>query len=270
MIININKHEFSILWDGVYYKALSDYPHITDWELKSILDFIAYETLNHRISSIETSNQELLMKINDAIKNNTKYSKVTKPDFISECTACNHQGCFTEYLCHVASLDNARKIIESGRLLSARKARDLPVDVLMLEQRNAAGDPKDFFDYIMFSWGNCQAGDRLLMERKLGRAPTDDDLSTSFTPGIRFYFKYDQLKDHVGSTFDGYHALKIKDELLLDENVEAIVIPEIYKVLLEKKIPNALEDKVFYLKKEDENIWEWTEKIYEWIRIRVR
>ena len=48
---------------------------------------------------------------------------------------------------------------------------------LMNESRNAANDPADYFEYIMFSWGNCQAGDRLVMERALGRFPDDEDLS---------------------------------------------------------------------------------------------
>ena len=50
----------------------------------------------------------------------------------------------------------------------------------MNESRNAGNDPADFFDYIMFSWGNCQAGDRLIMERKLGHDPSEEDLSIHF------------------------------------------------------------------------------------------
>lgn len=43
MKINIGKHEFTECWDGVLYKALSDYPKVSDNEMKDILDFIAYE-----------------------------------------------------------------------------------------------------------------------------------------------------------------------------------------------------------------------------------
>ncbi len=136
----------------------------------------------------------------------------------------------------------------------------------MSEKRNAAADPDDFFEYIMFSWGNCQAGDRLVMERKLGKAPTDEDLSTHFTTGVRFYFKYDKLKNHPKCTFDGYHALKIKDELVLTDFIESIVIPEIYRKDFEKLIPTELIEKVYYIKKESENIWEWTKKVYNFIR----
>lgn len=38
MIIDINKHDFTIIWDGIYYFALSNYPHISDWELQKLLD----------------------------------------------------------------------------------------------------------------------------------------------------------------------------------------------------------------------------------------
>lgn len=35
------------------------------------------------------------------------------------------------------------------------KARGVPVQQLMNESRNAANDPADFFEYIMFSWIGC-------------------------------------------------------------------------------------------------------------------
>ena len=55
----------------------------------------------------------------------------------------------------------AISILKCGSLLSAVNARKLPDTVLQKEDRNAANDPTDFFHYVMFSWGNCQAGDRL-------------------------------------------------------------------------------------------------------------
>lgn len=36
MIINVGNHEFSEVWDGVFYKALSDYPNVCDNEMKDI------------------------------------------------------------------------------------------------------------------------------------------------------------------------------------------------------------------------------------------
>lgn len=89
-------------------------------------------------------------------------------------------------------MENAVSIFRGGSLLSAVKARNLPAETLCLEPRNAAKDPADYFDYIMFSWGNCQVGDRLVMERKLKRDSNKEDLSAEFQPGIRFYFKYNE------------------------------------------------------------------------------
>lgn len=100
-------HFITELWDGVLYKALSDYQKVSDNEMKDIIDFAAYE--------------------------------------------------------------NAIQIFKSGFLLSVINARKLPDTILQKEKRNAANDPVDFFHYIMFSWENCQAGDRLVMERKLGK-----------------------------------------------------------------------------------------------------
>lgn len=266
MIINIDKHDFSIIWDGVYYKALSNYPHINNWELKNIIDFIAYEKSYGRETEIVGPDSVLIDKIKAELEVDHKYLNVRKPDFITECTACKQKGCLTDYLCHVATKENAIKIIQCGSLLSALKLRSESASLLVSEKRNAAKDPIDFFDYIMFSWGNCQAGDRLVMERTLGRMPTEDDLSMGFKPGVRFYFKYDQLALHSGYTPDGYHALKIKDEVILQEYIEAIVIPDEYREEFSKIVPSSLKDIVFYLKNDCENIWEWSEKVYDFVK----
>ena len=65
----------------------------------------------------------------------------------------------------------------------------------------------------MFAWKNCQAGDRLVMERMLGRFPNDDDLSIRFRPGVRFFFKYDELAKHPNAVFEGVLPIKVKDEI---------------------------------------------------------
>jgi len=35
--VDIGKHELSIIWEGIYYHALSNYPHISEWELNGII-----------------------------------------------------------------------------------------------------------------------------------------------------------------------------------------------------------------------------------------
>ena len=182
---------------------------------------------------------------------------------LTECTACSYRkGCVTDYVCHTTSLDNAKKIFECGKLLSALNARKVSVEELMSEKRNAANDPADYFEYIMFVWGNCQAGDRLVMERKLGRFPNDEDLSVNFTPGVRFYFKYDQLLKHPNAICDGVLPMKVRDEIILSDWVYKIVIPMKLKNDLELYIPSNLNDKIIYIENDCKDIWDWSEKVY--------
>lgn len=116
--------------------------------------------------------------IRKSMAHKKEYLSISRPGLLTECTACPYRkGCVTDYVCHTTSADNALKIFKSGKLLSAINARNLPGEELMRESRNAANDPADYFEYIMFAWGNCQAGDRLVMERALGRFPNDEDLS---------------------------------------------------------------------------------------------
>lgn len=95
----------------------------------------------------------------DGIKHKEKYLSALRPKLLTECTACPYRkGCVTDYVCHTTSADNAIKIFTCGKLLSAINARKVNVETLMQESRNAANDPADYFEYIMFAWGNCQAG----------------------------------------------------------------------------------------------------------------
>lgn len=136
---------------------------------------------------------------------------------------------------------------------------------LINDMRNAAGDPPDYFDYIMLAWGNCQAGDRLVMERMLKRQPDEEDLSIGFQPGIRFYFKYDTIITHPNYVFDGYHPAKVKHELTLSDYLFACIIPEQYKDDFSGLIPSAISDRVYYIKNDCKNIWDWSEKVFEFV-----
>lgn len=266
MLIKIGDFACTEVWNGVFYKALSDYPHITKWELRNILDFMEYEQSNGRECSIECENKEIIACIENAVKNPIEYKNTPLPFLITECTACRQKGCETSFVCHTSPVENALKIFKSGKLLSAVKARGIFAEQLMAESRNAANDPADFFDYIMFSWGNCQAGDRLVMERKLNRPPDEIALSTDFTPGIRFYFRYNELIRHPNALIDGFLPLKIKNELILSEWVYAIIIPIMHKQALESAIPSDLKDKVIYIENDCKDIWDWSEKVYTIIK----
>ena len=263
MLVKIGDFEYSEVWDGVFYKKLSNYPQVSDWEIKTIIEFIKYENMYGRKSCIECEDKELLNLINQKIADEEAYLKASRPKLLTECTACPYRkGCVTDYVCHTTSADNAIKIFECGKLLSAINARKVPVEQIMSEKRNAANDPADYFEYIMFAWGNCQAGDRLVMERELMRFPNEDDLSVNFRPGVRFYFRYEQLINHPNAICDGVLPMKVKDEVILCDWVYRIVIPENLKNVLERFIPDNLKDRVLYIENDCRDIWDWSEKVY--------
>ena len=267
MLIKIGKFDITECWDGVYYKKLSQYPNITTWEIQNILDFIKYEKANGRECRIEAE-KDIVDKIEKYRSSYENGIRVSPPEKIEECTACpKYKGCLTDFVCHTTSLDNAIKILDSGKLLSPVLARNLSAAELARESKNAANDPEDYFDYIMFAWGNCQSGDRLVMERKLGRFPDDNDLSLYFTPGVRFFFRYIDLILHPDATFDGVLPLKVKNEVVLEDWVLSIIAPSLYRQTLEKHIPEQLKGKIHFIQNDCKDIWEWSEKVYEYVKI---
>ena len=263
MLIKLGDFEFTCVWDGIFYKKLSNYPMVTNWEMRTIIEFIEYEQQHGRKCEIACDDKNALHIILDGIEHKEAYLSTPRPKLITECTACPYRkGCVTEYVCHTTSADNAIKIFECGKFLSAINARNVPVEELMRESRNAANDPADYFEYIMFAWGNCQAGDRLVMERALGRFPDEHDLSVHFEPGVRFYFRYEQLLSHPNAICDGVLPMKVKDEVLLSDWVHKIVIPTKFKNTLAPYIPSNLKDKIIYIENDCKDIWDWSEKVY--------
>ena len=266
MLVKLGNFEFSEVWGGVFYKKLSQYPAISHWEKRNLIEFVEYEASHGRECTIECENADILTEVSHALENREMFRHVPRPALITECTACPmRKGCVTEFVCHTTSIENASKILSCGSLLSARKARKVSVEELMAEFRNMAHDPADYFEYIMLCWGNCQAGDRLVMERKLGRFPNTQDLSVDFTPGVRFYFRYEVLAKHPGRVFDGVLPMKVKDEIVLNDWLYAMVIPE--GVALD--VPDNLKDRTIYVTHDCQDIWDWSEKVYQVIEKRA-
>ena len=266
MLIKIGEFDFTECWDGVLYKKLSVFPNIMDWEIQTILDFSRYESDHGRTCEIET--EESILHAIDAYRSLYENGKrISPPEKITECTACpKYRGCMTDLVCHTSPVENAIQILDCGSLLSPVKARKKTATELKAETRNAANDPEDYFEYIMFAWGNCQAGDRLVMERKLGRFPDEKDLSEGFTPGVRFFFRYNDLIRHPGAVFEGVLPLKIRDEVVLNDWVSAIIVPEIYRQQIEPAVPKELRSRVHFLRNDCKDIWEWSEKVYEYVK----
>lgn len=265
MKINIANHDGMIIWDGIYYFALSDYPHISPWELKKLLMFMDYEKQHGRQTEIICEDANILTALNDSIANPQSVENVVPPAKITECTQCKQHGCLTKFVCHTTTLENAKKILTSGKLLSAIKAFGRTADELVTDKRNAAGDPPDYFEYIMFAWGNCVGGDRLVMERNLGRFPDENDLGTNFNPGVRFYFRYDDIIRHPGYLFDGYHPVKIKDELVLSDYLYACIISKHHMQEFENLIRAEITDRVYYVSQNGLGLWDWAEKVYGYV-----
>ena len=266
MLIRIGQFDITECWDGVFYKKLSRYPQITAWEIQTVLDFIRYEESNGRACEIEAE-QEIVDAIEAYRPAYDQGIRIQPPALIEECTACpKYKGCRTDYVCHTTSPENAVKIFSCGKLLSPIRARGKSAAELQKEARNAANDPEDYFEYIMFAWGNCQAGDRLVMERKIGRFPDEKDLSDDFTPGIRFIFRYSDLIRHPGAVFEGVLPLKIRDEVILKDWVSAVIVPESCRQAVEPYIPENIRSRVHFLQNDCRDIWEWSEKVYEYIK----
>ena len=116
MQVNIANHKCTICWDGVYYFALSDYPNISPWELKKLLAFMDYEKRHGRQTEIICEDKEILSAVNNAIASPVTVENAALPTILTECTACIQKGCLTRFVCHTAAIDNAKKILKTGKL----------------------------------------------------------------------------------------------------------------------------------------------------------
>ena len=53
MLIKIGNFEYTEVWDGIFYKKLSNYAKVSDWEIRTIIEFIDYENKHGRECTIE-------------------------------------------------------------------------------------------------------------------------------------------------------------------------------------------------------------------------
>ena len=264
MILKIYNGEYSLQWDGIYYLALIDYPNIQEWELEKIAKFIAYEKLHKRQTSIECADSCLKKEILDYIFQHPFLPPFTPTDKRVASTYDLHKRLVTSNYCsHTCTVEVAQAIFQIGKLMSAVKVFGKSGAELVTDSRNAASDPADYFDYIMFGWSNTTSGYRLAMERLLGRAPSEEELQEKFIPGVSFHFLYEELIQAPGYMFDGYHVAKIKDMLNLFSELYICIIPTHNKSQFENIIPTKIQDRVHYLDYAGEDLEEWTKKVYQ-------
>ena len=289
VIVTVDDYDFNLIWKAGrneiirrYQCTFGDYPYPTDWELQHLNEFFLYEIAQERniaiwcrddrveeqiIGSIETffsrADEYFLEFIQTKL--DTQAERASEiPERLTHCNSCTEQRCDTRLVCHVSSVADAEDILKKGEILSATKGREKSGDELALETRNAAGDPPDYFDYVMFTFGNCIAGDRLVMERYLGRMPTPEELDGVFKPGVRFYFRYSDLVRHPGFRSDGYHYCKIKDGIRLDDNLLAIIAPESARIVLLKPAPVGLKERLIFVDEtEYPDILNWSHHAYQ-------
>ncbi len=253
MTLNIAKHEISRgIEGGVYYFNLSDFPSISTDELKLIIAFIQYEKANNRVTEIICDNEQLLQIIKNAVSNPETVDKIR----LSE-TA--------DFVYHGTSIYSAKKILTSGKLLSAARVYGKTGEELAYEKRESLwNDPADFFEYIMFCNGDDMTGDYVVLSEKF---PNEVDFENgNFDAGIRFYFRSDEITRHPGHVFDGYHPVKVRDEILLSEYLFACIVPEQYKESISDIVLPELLPKVHCLKQIGMKLYEWNDKVYSFIK----
>lgn len=264
MKLKICKNDFSLQWNGTYYFALVDYPEINSRELEKIAKFVAYEKMYNRRTQIECENPVLQSLVCQYLDNSKVIYPFTSRDRKEAGTFNVYGECvMSDYLSHTCTVETAKEILKSGKLLSATKAFGLAGKQLVNDKRNAAGDPADYFDYVMFGWSNTTSGYRLAMERLLERNPTEVDLEEAFIPGVSFHFRYETIVNQKGYVFDGYHAAKVKDEVLLDLSLCVCIIASQNKKEFEGIIPNYLKNRIHYLDYQNDGLVKWNDKVYE-------
>jgi len=251
MTLNISNNKSTVIERGVYYFELLNYPHITELELNKIIAFIRYEKSCGRQTAIVCENGDIVSVINSAVAHLD-----TTEDILPLAE--------NEFVYHATDTNASRKILSDGKLLSAAKVYGKTGEELSFEKRGSPwNDPADYFDYIMFCWGDNMTGDYVFLSENF---PSEEDLlKGNFDAGIRFYFRYGDIIRHPGRVFDGYHAIKVKDEIVLSDYLHSCIVPEQYKDELEGHILPGLATRVRYLSQNGLGISDWNKKVYGFV-----
>ena len=255
MVLHIKRESEgpSKIKDGTYHYTLTDYPKVRKWEWNGILAFISYEKAQGEPLEIICEDRELLALVNKAVNelDGTEYIPPIKE-------------AIEEFVYHATDVNAAQKILTCGKLLSATRAYGKTGEELARERREKGWeDPADFYEYVMFGWGTHLVGDYVVLSEDF---PCEEDfLKGNFDAGVRFYIRYQDLIKHKGHTFDGYHPMKVKEEVILAEYLFACIVPEQFKEQIEKRVPQELVTKVHYLSQRGLSLQEWNAKVVEYV-----
>ncbi|HKM35941.1 MAG TPA: hypothetical protein VJY54_14530 [Lachnospiraceae bacterium] len=253
MILHILNQYESGIKNGVYYFGLREYPEIQNWEWNSIIAFLSYEKSQGRTTEIICEDNTLLLLINLTM------SKIDGTEYIPPV-----EESIEKFVYHATNATAAGQILACGSLLSATKVYKKTGEEIALNRRESGWeDSADFYEYIMFGWGEHLVGDYVVLCENW---PNEEDLNVgNFDAGVRFYFLYEELLRHPGHTFDGYHVIKVKEEIKLSDYLFACIVPEQYKSQIEKSIPPELSKKVFYLSQKGMTLTNWNCKVVEFV-----
>jgi hypothetical protein len=251
MILNISEEPITVIENGTYRFQLVNYPHIADYELNSIITFIWYEKSHGRETEVICKNKNIISVVNNAVANLDGIENVLQ---LEE----------NKFVYHATNFIAARKILSEGKLLSATKVYSKTGGELAFERRRSSwSDPADYFEYIMFCDGDNPTGDYVVLSENF---PSDEDLENgNYNAGVRFYFRNEDIIQHPEHTFDGYHAVKVKNEILLFDYLYACIIPEQYKDEIENHILLELMSRVHYLSQSELEISKWNQKVYDFV-----
>ena len=251
MILNIANHKLTVIERGIYYFSLSNYPHITELELSKIIAFVKYEKSHGRQTEIVYEDESGLSTVNHALAH-------------LDTTDAALPFAENDFVYHATDTEAAREILSNGNLLSAAKVYGKTGKELAFEKRDSPwNDPADYFEYIMFCWGDHMTGDYVVLSESF---PSEADLIRgNFNPGVRFYFRYEDMIRHPGCVFDGYHPVKVKDEIVLSDYLYVCIAPEQYRDELGKCSSPELVPKIHYLSQKGIGISDWNEKVYSFV-----
>ena len=256
LVLKILNQNLSGIKNGIYFFGLSDYPKIQDWEWNNIIAFISYEKAHGHQTEIICEDNNVAALVNNAA------AQLDGTEYIPPIAEA-----IEEFVYHATDVMGAQKILSCGRLLSATKVYGKTGEELALLRRESGWeDPADFYEYIMFGWGDHLVGDYVVL---CDNFPSEEDLSKgNFDAGVRFYFRYKDMIRHPGHTFDGYHPLKVKDEIILSDYLYTCIVPEQYRNEIENYISPELVGRVQYLSQRGLTLADWNDKVYNFVVMR--
>ena len=214
------------LW--CYSRPLLSPDNPSKGELQRITDFIRYETDHGRCVGLWVENNHALDRILAVAETSPPTLRERVPPDDACCCRPFHNGCKGTYVCHAAPIEAAKSIFHSGILATRMRQSGQSLDAIAQEM-HAAGqkDPPDYFEYVCFANGNCVAPDIVTMQRHAGLGLSPEQCDKHFYPGIRFFFRFVDIRGHPRVAHDGIQAVKVKDRIDLDAYLVAFVVPTV-------------------------------------------